>query len=110
VANFGVSAAHAARRRLLDELGRVPWVCTGTLNRRFKRCGKKACRCRHEEKARHGPYYEWGRLEGGKLVQRTVTPTQARRIVQGLRSARSIRRRLRQWERCCAGEILAARE
>ncbi len=110
MANFGTAFLQKARRRLLDELAQVPMVCTGSLNRRTKVCGKTTCRCHQDAEARHGPYYEWGRLEGGKLVQRTVTRDQARRIAQGLRGARAIRRLLRQWEKQCAREILAEKE
>ena len=58
-------------------LADIEYLCSGTLHMRMKVCGKPGCRCAQDPQARHGPYYEWGHMIGGKLVHRMVTPAQA---------------------------------
>jgi hypothetical protein len=57
--------------------------------------------------ARHGPYYEWGRLERGRLVHTQLTPQEGKRIAQAIRNYRSLRRLLAQWMRESVRAILA---
>lgn len=73
-------------------------VCSGTLHKRTKVCGKPGCRCAHDKEARHGPYYEWSRRKGGRLVHRVVSPRQAARLKAAIANYRAIRRLLRSWE------------
>ena len=40
----------------------MDYLCSGTLLRRMKMCGKPGCRCSEDPDARHGPYYEWGHM------------------------------------------------
>src|SRR5215831_11192839 len=54
--------------RIRAAFNAMEYLCSGTLLRRTKVCGKPSCRCAHDPSARHGPYYEWGHLKGGKLV------------------------------------------
>jgi len=39
-------------------LNAMEYLCSGTLLRRTKVCGKPSCRCAQDRSARHGPYYE----------------------------------------------------
>jgi len=54
--------------RIRQALGGIDHLCSGTLLQRTKVCGKPGCRCATDPNARHGPYYEWGHMRGGKLV------------------------------------------
>jgi hypothetical protein len=76
----------------------VDYLCSGTLLRRRKLCGKVGCRCAQDPAARHGPYYEWGHMKDGKLVHRMVSPQQAARLRQAIRHYRKVLRLLRAWE------------
>jgi hypothetical protein len=90
-----------ARQRIAtiqDQIRGIELLCSGTLQRRMKVCGRPTCRCARDPKARHGPYYEWGRMKGGKLVNRMVSPEEARRIRKGIANYRAVRRLLRAWE------------
>jgi hypothetical protein len=49
--------------------------------------------------ARHGPYYEWGHLKGGKLVHRVVSPEQAALLRLAIANYRQARKLLRAWEK-----------
>ena len=72
-----VKQARGRIARIRDSVGTIDYLCSGTLAKRMKLCGKPSCRCAQDPTARHGPYYEWGHMHDGKLVHRTVTPEQA---------------------------------
>ena len=71
----------------------------GTLVRRTKVCGKAGCRCATDPEARHGPYFEWGRIESGRRVSTTVSPEKARQLKVALRNQRRLKTLVRRWER-----------
>jgi hypothetical protein len=84
--------------RIRDRIRTIERLCSGTLVRRTKVCGKPACRCAQDPTARHGPYYEWGRMKGGRLVHRMVSPAEAALLRQAIANYRTLRRLLRAWE------------
>ena len=90
-----------ARERIAhirDVLSTMEYLCSGTLLKRFKLCGKPGCRCAQDPDARHGPYYEWGHMKGGKLVHKTVSPEQAATLRLAIANYRKARKLLRDWE------------
>ena len=76
----------------------VDTLCAGTLLRRTKVCGKAGCRCAQDPTARHGPYWEWGHMKGGKLVHRMVSPRQAALLRRAIAHYRRVVQLLRAWE------------
>ena len=94
-------ARQAARDRIAriqEQIRALDVLCTGTLAKRTKRCGQAACRCARDPDARHGPYYEWGRMKGGKLVNRMVSLDEATMLRRAIANYRGVRRLLRTWE------------
>ena len=87
----------------------LDYICNGSLTSRRKVCGKPQCRCAVDPAARHGPYYEWGRLVKGKLVHTQLRRQEAERIARAIRNYRSLRRLLAKWMRTSARAILAER-
>jgi hypothetical protein len=81
-----------------DRIRAIERLCSGTLIRRTKLCGKPECRCATDRTARHGPYYEWGHMKGGRLVHRMVSPAQAALLREAIANYRRLRRLLRTWE------------
>src|ERR1700677_5387240 len=77
------------------ELAGMDYVCSGTLLKRMKTCGHPSCRCAQDPGARHGPYYEWGHMKGGKLVHRLVSAQQANLLRQASATYRPVRRTFR---------------
>ena len=79
-------SAQRARRieNIRQALGGIDHLCSGTLLKRTKVCGKAGCRCATDPSARHGPYYEWGHMRGDKLVHRSVTAEQAALLEQAI--------------------------
>jgi len=85
--------------RIRAAFNAMEYLCSGTLLRRTKVCGKPSCRCAQDPSARHGPYYEWGHLKGGKLVHRVVSPEQAALLRLAIANYREARKLLRAWEK-----------
>jgi hypothetical protein len=91
--------ARARIARVREKLAEVDIMCSGTLLKRMKTCGKSACRCAQDPAARHGPYYEWGHMRGGKLVHRLVSPKQAEVLRLAIANYRKVQKLMRAWER-----------
>lgn len=89
-------------------------IVSGTLHRRTKVCGKPGCRCATDREARHGPYYEWGRIEGQRRISTTVSPEKGGRLRAALRNQRRLKTLVRRWGResvrLLDAEIAASRE
>lgn len=92
----------AARREAIAKIrrriGQMGLACSGTLLERLKTCGKSNCRCAQDPDARHGPYHEWSRRKGGRLLHSSVTPQQAEQIRQAIGNYREILELLKRWE------------
>jgi len=79
-------------------IGQTEYLCSGTLYEHFSRCGKPGCRCAEDPAARHGPYYDWGHMQGGKLVRRRLSADQAHLMRQAIANYRKVKKLLRAWE------------
>ena len=93
--------AQQARERIASirtGLAQVDYLCSGTLLKRMMKCGKASCRCQEDLAARHGPYYEWGRMKGGKLVHRYVSAQQAQILRSAIANYRKVKKLMRLWE------------
>ena len=84
--------------RIREALSAIDYLCSGTLLQRTKVCGKPGCRCAQDPSARHGPYYEWGHMKGGKLVHRTVSPEQATILQLAIANHRKAKKLMQAWE------------
>ena len=76
----------------------MEYLSSGTLLKRMKVCGNARCHCANDPAARHGPYYEWSYLKGGKLRHRTLTPKQADIMRLAIANQRKAKKLLRAWE------------
>jgi hypothetical protein len=85
--------------RIRAALNAMDHLCSGSLQRRMMICGKPNCRCAHNPDARHGPYYLWGHMKGGKLVNRMVSPEQAALLRLAIANYRQARKLMRAWEK-----------
>jgi len=84
--------------RIRNALSAIDYLCSGTLLQRTKVCGKPGCRCAQDPSARHGPYYEWGHMKGGRLVHRTVSPEQATILQIAIANHRKAKKLMQAWE------------
>lgn len=76
----------------------MDFVSSGTLLTRTKVCGQPGCRCATDPAARHGPYFEFNRREGGRLIHRAVTPALVPQVQRALENRRRIQTLLAEWE------------
>jgi hypothetical protein len=93
--------AERARARIAAiraALAEIETLCSGTLLTRLTTCGKPTCRCHQDPAARHGPYYDWGRLRGGKLVHTWISAEQAEQLRPAIANHRRVKKLLREWE------------
>jgi len=90
--------AHQRMTEIRDALGAIDYLCSGTLLKRMKVCGKPNCRCAVDPAARHGPYFVWGRMRRGKLVQQTLSAEQAETLQLAINNYKKVRKLLRTWE------------
>jgi hypothetical protein len=79
-------------------IGQTDYLCSGTLYEHLSRCGKPGCRCAEDPAARHGPYYDWGHMQGGKLVRRRLSAEQAQLMRRAIDNYRKVKKLLRDWE------------
>ena len=93
--------AKQARERLSairTAIAGIDYLCSGTLLKHLTRCGKAGCRCAHDPAARHGPYYDWGHMQAGKLVHRRLSAAQAELLRPAIANYRKVKKLLRAWE------------
>ena len=95
------ASAKQARQRISAiraAIGAIEYLCSGTLLKQMTRCGKVGCRCTHDPAARHGPYYDWGHMQAGKLVHRRLSAAQAELLRPAIANYRKVKKLLRAWE------------
>lgn len=85
-------------QRQIAGLGPIP-IFTGTLSKRTKLCGKPTCACATDPAARHGPYFEWSRIEGGRLTCTSIDPETAAILACGIEVRRKIEALIAQWKK-----------
>ncbi len=90
------------RKQIMD----LEHVCSGTLVRRTKVCGKPGCACATDRAARHGPYYEWSRWENDRRVYVSLPKSHAPGLARAIRNHRRLRQLMRLWERESARVLL----
>jgi hypothetical protein len=95
---IAVKHAQAKIAEIQRALSAMHYLCSGTLSKRMKLCGKPQCRCGVDPAARHGPYYEWTHLKAGKLQHRTLSPAQAQLMRLAIADYRKAKKLLRAWE------------
>jgi uncharacterized protein DUF6788 len=96
--NSRVQLLRARIQRIRASFDQIDYLCSGTLHEHLTRCGKAGCRCAQDPAARHGPYYDWGHMQGGKLVRRRLSPEQARLMRRAIANYRKVKKLLRAWE------------
>ncbi len=53
-----IAKAREKTGRIRQAIGEIETLCSGTLPRRMKVCGKRGRRCAADPSTRHGPYCE----------------------------------------------------
>jgi len=71
-----------------EKLGKIDFILTGSISKRFMRCGTKGCRCHTDPTALHGPYYEWTRKVKGKTVSVRLKEEEALVLMDWIKNKR----------------------
>jgi len=93
-----IKQAHERIARIRSDLNAMDYFSSGTLLQRTKICGNPRCRCAQGPQRRHGPYYQWGHMKGGKLIHRTVSPQQAAILRLAIANYRKTKKLMKAWE------------
>jgi hypothetical protein len=72
-----LAAYRRSYRELAGRLADIGFITSGTVLRRYTRCGTPNCRCHAEPPQPHGPYYQWTAKQDGKTVTRRLSETEA---------------------------------
>jgi len=71
-------AAYERRyRELARQFADIGYIASGSVARRFNRCGKQNCACHHDPPSLHGPYWQWTAKLNGKTINRRLTDQEA---------------------------------
>ena len=91
----------AAVRDLAATLASPAPMRRGSVSERSMKCGRKECRCQHDGRARHGPYYSLTRAKGGKTRSRYLSAEQAAVARQQIEAGQAFRNRVEAYWRAC---------
>jgi hypothetical protein len=85
-------AAYERRyRELARQLADIGLIASGSVIRRYTRCGHPGCRCQADPPQPHGPYWQWSTKIDGKTVSRRLTERQARLYKEWITNDRQLR-------------------
>lgn len=93
-------------RELAAQLAEIGYIVSGSLARRYNRCGKASCACHGDPPRFHGPYWQWTAKVDGKTVNRRLTDREARLYGEWIANDRQARSLLTQM-RAVAAEATA---
>ena len=92
-------AYEAKLQQLTAELANIGFISSGSVVRRYTRCGKPGCRCQADPPKPHGPYWQWTTIVEGKTVTRRLTEPQARLYEEWIANRRRLRKIIAEVER-----------
>ena len=70
----------------------IDYVLQGSVTERQMECGKTACQCHVDVRARHGPYYQWSWKSRGRTVSVYLDKEQAALCRQWVENNRRLER------------------
>ncbi|MDQ3770369.1 MAG: hypothetical protein M3370_12965 [Actinomycetota bacterium] len=96
-------ADHERRyRELAAELATIGLIHSGSVTRRYTRCGTPSCRCHADPPQPHGPYYQWTTKVNGKTVTRRLSPAEAELYQEWIANDRRMRHLIQQMRQVAA--------
>ena len=96
-------AEHERRyREIAKQVADIGLICSGTVLRRYTRCGSPGCKCHGDPPQPHGPYFQWTTKLNGKTVTRRLSPTEAKLYQEWIANDRQLRRLVAQMRQVAA--------
>jgi hypothetical protein len=89
-------------RELAEQLAEIGLISSGSITRRYTRCGTAGCRCHADPPQPHGPYHQWTIKVDGKTVTRRLTDPEAKLYQEWIANDRRLRGVIRQMRQVSA--------
>jgi len=83
-------------RELAAQLSTIGLIHSGSVTRRYTRCGTPGCKCHADPPQPHGPYYQWTAKINGKTVTRRLSESEAELYQEWIANDRKLRRLVEQ--------------
>ena len=83
-------------RQLAAQLAEIGFISSGSVTRRFTRCGTPGCKCHADPPQPHGPYYQWTAKVNGKTVTRRLSADEAKLYEEWITNDRRMRQVIKQ--------------
>ncbi len=83
-------------REMATQLAGIGLISSGSVTRRYTRCGTAGCKCHADPPQPHGPYYQWTTKLDGKTVTRRLSPAEAKLYQEWIANDRKLRRLIQQ--------------
>ncbi len=64
--------------KLKNELFRLGFITSGSINIVYHKCGRKYCGCKEDKSKLHGPYNLWTWKEKGKTISKKLSGEQVK--------------------------------
>lgn len=93
-------------RELAAQLPTIGLIHSGSITRRYTRCGTPGCKCHADPPQPHGPYYQWTAKINGKTVTRRLSEHEAKLYQEWIDNDRQLRHIIKQM-RHVAGKATA---
>lgn len=77
----------------------LDYILTGSIMMKYGPCGKESCRCAHDKKFWHGPYYIWTRKENGKTVTQSLSKGQAKFCKKAINNMQKLKVQIERWKK-----------
>ena len=89
-------------RELAKQLAEIGLISSGSVTRRYTRCGTAGCRCHADPPQPHGPYHQWTAKVDGKTVTRRLSDQEARLYQEWIANDRQLRKVIQQMRQVAA--------
>jgi hypothetical protein len=89
-------------REMAKQLAGIGLISSGSVTRRYTRCGTASCRCHADPPQPHGPYYQWTTKVEGKTVTRRLNPAEAELYQEWIANDRKLRHLIQQMRQVAA--------
>ncbi|MGH3263389.1 MAG: DUF6788 family protein [Trebonia sp.] len=89
-------------RELASQLATIGLIYSGSVTRRYTRCGTPGCKCHAEPPQLHGPYYQWTAKVNGKTVTRRLNQAEAELYQEWIDNDRQLRSLIQQMRQIAA--------
>lgn len=89
-------------RELAGQIATIGLIHSGSVTRRYTRCGTPSCKCHADPPQLHGPYYQWTAKDNGKTITRRLNPAEAQLYQEWISNDRQLRHILQQMRQIAA--------